>query len=112
VGGDNSGYRVDEGAYENYARSVDPLGDEIKGAGAAHVAPHITLGGDGLSAMGGESGFTGAYSARMQGLHDRVTKLGAKWHQVGAASRQTRVNYDATEADHDEMLKNVRRRLG
>lgn len=112
MSGDNSGYRVDEGAYDNHARNVEPLGDEIKGAGAAHVAPHVTLSGDGLSVMGGESGFTDAYAARMQALHDRVTKLGGNWHEVGAASRRTRVNYDAVEADHDEMLKNVRRRLG
>jgi hypothetical protein len=112
VDGGHRGYHADEGAYENYARSVDPLGDEIKGAGAAHVAPHVNLSGDGLSAMGGESGFTGAYAARMQSLHDRVTKLGGKWHQVSEASRRTRANYDAVEADHDGMLKNVRKELG
>jgi hypothetical protein len=67
---------ADEGAYDHYARDVNPLGDEITGAGAAHVAPHVNLSGDGFSAMGGESGFTGAYTARMQSLHDRVAKLG------------------------------------
>jgi hypothetical protein len=58
VDGDHQGYRAGEGAYDNYVRHVDPLGEEIKGAVA----------GDGLSAMGGESGFTGAYTARMRSL--------------------------------------------
>ena len=56
-------------------RDVNPLGDQIKGAGAAHVAPHVNLSGDAVRQWAGNPG-TGAYTARMQSLHDRVAKLG------------------------------------
>jgi hypothetical protein len=83
------------------------MGDEVSGAGVAHVAPHVNLSGDGFSAMGAESGYAGAYTVRMRGLHDRITGLGGKWHQMGDASRLTRANYDAVEADHDEAMRGL-----
>lgn len=109
--GSSQGFRVDEGAYEVYARNVDPLGDEVRGVGAAQVAPHVTLAGAGFSAMGTESGFADAYTARMRSLQERITALGDKWRQMGDASRQTRGNYDAVEADHNDRISRVLRGL-
>lgn len=105
--GTYKGYHVDEGAYENYARQVDPLGDDVRSAGEKHVGPHVTLNGDGFSAMGGESGFDGAYSSRMQALHDRVNKIGGNWHQVGEASRRTASTYVAVESDQHETMRDL-----
>ncbi|MEC3978481.1 hypothetical protein [Amycolatopsis sp. H20-H5] len=105
--GTNKGYHVDEGAYENYARQVDPLGDDVRSAGDQHVGPHVELGGDGFSAMGGESGFAGAYSGRMRALHDRVNKIGGNWHQVGEASRRTGATYAAVEGEQHEVMRGL-----
>ncbi|WP_020662249.1 hypothetical protein [Amycolatopsis benzoatilytica] len=103
-----SGFHVDEGAYESYARQVDPLGDEVRAAAKAHVGPHVTLAGDGFAAIGDESGFAGAYGARMRALQERMHALGGGWHQVGEAARRTQGNYAAVEQEHGDAL----RRLG
>lgn len=79
----HNGFRVQEGAYDSYARSIDPLGDDMRGAGERHLAPNTDLAGDGFSAMGGESGFTAAYGARMRALQERMGSVGGKWQQMG-----------------------------
>jgi hypothetical protein len=101
------GYRIDDGAYEDYARSVDPLGDEVCGAGEKHLASHTDLAGDGFSAMGGEAGFTGAYQARMRSLQGKVAELGGKWRQMGDAARRTGANFDGIEADQQDVLNRL-----
>ncbi|GAA4546561.1 hypothetical protein [Amycolatopsis samaneae] len=106
--GTHKGFHVEEGAYERYARQVDPLGDDVKGAADKHVGPHVTLGGHGFSEMGGESGFSGAYSGRMRALQERMRGLGGNWQQVGDASRRTQANYAAVEDEHGQTM----RRLG
>ncbi|SFP05082.1 hypothetical protein SAMN05421810_101811 [Amycolatopsis arida] len=106
------GFWVEDGAYETYARNVDPLGEEIRGAGGRHVAPHTELAGDGFSAMGGESGFTGAYAARMRELQRRMGTLGGKWEQMGDAARRTAGNYAGVEADHQAVMNRLRGELG
>ncbi|MFF0147346.1 hypothetical protein ATK36_2152 [Amycolatopsis sulphurea] len=103
-----SGFHVDEGAYEKYARQVDPLGDEVRQAAERHVGPHVTLGGDGFSAMGDESGFAGAYGERMRLLQQRLHALGGSWRQVGEAARATQGNFAAVEQEHSDIV----RRLG
>lgn len=76
--GVHGGFQVDDGAYEAFAKNIDPLGDDMRGAASNHVAPHVDLAGDGFSMMGGESGFTGAYVGRMKELEERMNKLGGK----------------------------------
>lgn len=102
--GSHSGFHVDDGAYSRYAREVDPLGEDVKAAAERHVGPHVTLGGDGFSEMGGESGFSGAYSGRMRALRERMHRVGGGWQQVGDAARQTGRNYAAVEAEHGDVL--------
>ncbi|MBB4685879.1 hypothetical protein [Amycolatopsis jiangsuensis] len=102
-----SGFHVDEGAYERYARQVDPLGDEVRQAAESHLGPHLTLAGDGFSAMGDESGFAGAYGARMRSLHQRLHALGGGWHGIGEAARATQGNFAAVEDEHDEVLRRL-----
>ena len=105
--GSHSGFHVDEGAYSRYAREIDPLGDEVKGAADRHVGPHVTLSGDGFSAMGGESGFSGAYSGRMRALQERLHNVGGSWRDVGNAARQTEANYAAVESEHSDVMKRL-----
>lgn len=107
----HQGFWVDEGAYESYARNIDPVGDEVRGAGDKHVAPHTELAGDGFSAMGGESGLAGAYTARMRGLQERIGRLGGQWQQMGDAARQTRSNYDGVEDEHESTMGRIGREL-
>jgi hypothetical protein len=109
VDGSDSGFHVDDGAYTRYARQVDPLGDDVKGAADRHVGPHVTLAGDGFSEMGGESGFAGAYSGRMRALQERLHRVGGSWTQVGNAARQTDANYGAVEDEHGEVMKRLGR---
>ncbi|GAB3473757.1 hypothetical protein [Amycolatopsis cihanbeyliensis] len=106
------GFHVEEGAYETYARNLDPVGDEVRGAGSKHLEPNTDLDGDGFSAMGGESGFTGAYVGRMRALQDRIGKLGGAWQQMGDAARRTRANYDGVEAEHEATMGRIGRELG
>ncbi|GLY44198.1 hypothetical protein Amsp01_102210 [Amycolatopsis sp. NBRC 101858] len=105
MGGSHQGFHVDDGAYARYARQVDPLGDDVKGAADTHVGPHV---GVGFSDMGAESGLTGAYSGRMRALQERMHRVGGGWRQVGDAARQTDRNYAAVEAEHGDVV----RRLG
>ncbi len=105
--GSHSGYHVDEGAYSRYAREVDPLGGELKGAAEKHVGPHVTLSGDGFSEMGGESGLSNAYSSRMRSLQERMHRVGGSWSDVGDAARRTEANYGAVEAEHGDVLKRL-----
>ncbi|MBK1789238.1 hypothetical protein [Prauserella cavernicola] len=105
------GFRVDEGAYADYARAIDPAGDDLRGAGDSHVAPHVELAGDGFSSMGSEAGFAGAYSARMRGLSERLGNLGGQWRQMGDAARATSANYDAVEADQQAEIDRLGREL-
>ena len=106
--GSHSGFHVDDGAYSRYAREVDPLGEDVKGAAEKHVGPHVTLGGHGFSEMGGESGFSGAYSGRMRALRDKLHRVGGGWSAMGDAARQTDRNYAGVEAEHSDVV----RRLG
>ena len=106
--GSYSGFHVDEGAYERYARQVDPLADDVKGAADRHVGPHITLAGDGFSEMGGESGFSGAYAGRMRALQERMHGIGGNWGKVADAARQTQASYGDVEDEHGRTV----RRLG
>ena len=105
--GSHSGFHVDEGAYSRYAREVDPLGDEVRGAAEKHVGPHVTLSGDGFSEMGGESGLSGAYSNRMRSLQERMHRVGGSWREVGEAARRTEGNYAAVEAEHSDVMKRL-----
>ncbi|PRX43610.1 hypothetical protein B0I33_11470 [Prauserella shujinwangii] len=98
------GFWVDEGAYDSYARAIDPVGDDLGAAGAAHVAPHAELAGDGFSAMGTESGFAGAYATRMRALSERLGRLGGDWRQMADAARRTSANYAAVEADQQTTV--------
>ncbi|PKV91549.1 hypothetical protein ATK30_2325 [Amycolatopsis echigonensis] len=102
-----SGFHVDDGAYENYAKQVDPLGDEVRSAAKAYIGPHVTLSGDGFSAIGDESGFAGAYGARMRALQERMHVLGGGWHDVGEAARRTQVNYAAVEQEHGDAVRRL-----
>lgn len=108
----HQGFRVDEGAYHEFARALDPLGDEVRKAVEAHVGPHVSLTGDGFSAVGDESGFSGAYSARMRALRDRLDSLGGRWREVADAARRTAGNYDTVEADQRSVLDRISRDLG
>ncbi|MEU6645882.1 hypothetical protein ABZ863_25500 [Saccharomonospora sp. NPDC046836] len=105
------GFWVDEGAYTDYARAIDPAGDDVRAAGNSHVAPHIELAGDGFSAMGSEAGFAGAYAARMRGLQERLGRLGGQWQQMGEAARRTGANYDAVEAEQQATVDRLGREL-
>lgn len=107
----HEGFHVDDGTYETYAKNVDPVGDDVGGASEQHLAPHTQLGGDGFSAMGGESGFTGAYASRMQSLQERVGRLGGQWHHMAEAARQTRDNYQGVEDDHQSMMNKLGKEL-
>ncbi|WP_199434245.1 hypothetical protein [Qaidamihabitans albus] len=100
----HQGFRVEEGAYDSYARAIDPTGEEVRGAGGRHVAPHTDLAGDGFSAMGSEAGFTGAYASRMRSLQERIGRLGGNWQQMGDAARRTSANYDAVEAEQQAAI--------
>jgi hypothetical protein len=100
-----SGFHVEDGAYERFARQVDPLGDDVRDAAEKHVGPHVTLAGDGFSAMGHESGFAGAYSARMSALRERLHGVGAGWRQVGEAARRTQATYAAVEDEHSGAVR-------
>ena len=62
----------------------------------------------GFSDLGHESGFSGAYGARMRSLQQRLHALGGGWHQVGEAARRTQGNFAAVEEEHGDAL----RRLG
>ena len=108
----HQGFHVDEGAYENFARNFDPLGDEAREAGAKHLAPNTDLAGDGFSAMGGESGFSGAYGGRMRALQERVGKLGGSMTQMGDAARQTGANFQGLEDENNAILQRFGRDLG
>lgn len=110
--GAHSGFRVDDGAYESFAKNIDPLGDDMRGAASNHIAPHVDLGGDGFSTIGGESGFTGAYGGRMKELEERMNKLGDKWREVAEAARRTRDNYQAQEDDHAGVMGDIGKALG
>ncbi|PXY17583.1 hypothetical protein [Prauserella endophytica] len=105
------GFWVDEGAYADYARAIDPTGDDLRGASDSHLAPHVELAGDGFSAMGSEAGFSGAYANRMRGLRERLSRLGGQWQQMGDAARQTSANYDAVEADQQATIERLGREL-
>ncbi|MGW4486766.1 hypothetical protein ACWEOE_23330 [Amycolatopsis sp. NPDC004368] len=100
-----SGFHADDGAYETFARQADPLGDDVRQAGARHVAPHVTVG---FSDMGDESGFSGAYGARMRSLQQRLHALGGGWHQVGEAARRTQGNFAAVEEEHGDVFRRLR----
>ncbi|MEV4603576.1 hypothetical protein AB0K15_40140 [Amycolatopsis sp. NPDC049253] len=105
MSGFHSGFHADDGAYETYARQVDPLGDDVRQAGSRHVAPHVTVG---FSDLGHESGFSGAYGARMRSLQQRLHALGGGWHQVGEAARRTQGNFAAVEEEHGDALRRLR----
>ncbi|WP_326946484.1 hypothetical protein OG439_45295 [Amycolatopsis sp. NBC_01307] len=103
--GSHSGFHVDDGAYTRYAREVDPLGEDVKGAADKHVGPHV---GVGFSDMGAESGLTGAYTGRMRTLQEKLHRVGGGWSAMGDAARQTDRNYAGVEAEHSDVV----RRLG
>ncbi|MFC4001872.1 hypothetical protein ACFS2C_14135 [Prauserella oleivorans] len=108
----HQGFQVDDGAYTDYARSIDPTGDDVRKASEGHVAPHVELAGDGFSAMGSEAGFTGAYAGRMRSLQERLGRLGGNWQQMADAARQTSANYDAVEADQQATIARLGKELG
>ncbi|PXY32597.1 hypothetical protein [Prauserella muralis] len=108
----HQGFWVDEGAYDDYARRIDPTGDDVRTAADSHVAPHVELAGDGFSAMGAEAGFSGAYASRMRSLQERLGRLGGQWQQMGDAARRTSANYDAVEADQQATIARLGRELG
>lgn len=106
------GFHVDEGAYESFVKNIDPFGDEFDKTAKSTVAPHVELAGDGFSVMGGESGFSGAYSGRMAELEERMGRLGGKWRDMADAARRTRANYDVMEDDHTGSLRDIGKALG
>ncbi|QWF78989.1 hypothetical protein [Amycolatopsis sp. CA-230715] len=101
------GFHVGEDAYGSYARAIDPLGDEVRGAAGKHLAPHSSIGGDGFGEVGDESGLHEAYSSRMRGLQERIQQAGGNWHGMADASRRTEGNYAAVEDDHKRVLKTL-----
>ncbi|OLT44118.1 hypothetical protein BJF85_20485 [Saccharomonospora sp. CUA-673] len=107
-----SGFHVDEGAYDTYARAVDPHGEAVRRSTDGNVSSNVELGGDGFSAMGSESGFAGAYTGRMRALQERLGKLGGNWTAVGEAARRTGANYDVVEADQSEVMTRIGKELG
>ncbi|QFU86609.1 hypothetical protein [Amycolatopsis sp. YIM 10] len=103
----HQGFHVGEDAYENYARQIDPAGEDIRGAGAKHLDPHADVDGDGFSALGQETGFSSAYASRMRGISERVARLGGQWQQMGDAARQTAVNYQVVEGDQGDIMRSI-----
>jgi len=110
-GSRHQGFHVDDGAYETFARNFDPLGDDARDAGAKHLAPNTDLAGDGFSAMGGESGFSGTYAGRMRGLRERVDRLGGSMTEMGDAARRTDGNFQGLEDDNRSILNTFGRDL-
>ncbi|WP_019819075.1 hypothetical protein [Saccharomonospora saliphila] len=108
----HAGFFVSDGAYDAYARAIDPVGDDVRGADERYLASHVELAGDGFSAMGAEAGFAAAYAARMRGLRERVGKLGGDWQRMADAARRTSGNYDAVEADQQATIERLGRELG
>ncbi|MEY7974250.1 hypothetical protein AB8O38_19845 [Saccharomonospora xinjiangensis] len=107
----HTGFWVEEGAYDHYARSIDPTGDDVRQASGRHVSPNVELGGDGFSAMGTEAGFAGAYTARMRGIQERLSKLGGNWSAMADAARRTSTNYEVVEAEQQETVQRLGREL-
>ena len=103
------GFHVNEGTYENYARQIDPAGEEIRGASSKHLAPNASVGGDGFSALGDETGFSNAYAGRMQSLQERLGRVAGNWGDMGDAARQTAVNYQGVEDDQAETVNRIGR---
>ncbi|WP_158886318.1 hypothetical protein [Amycolatopsis anabasis] len=101
------GFHVEEGAYGSYARQIDPLGDEVRGAVDKHLAPHADVDGDGFGELGHETGLADAYRGRMQGLQDDIRKLGGNWRDMADASRRTQGNYDVLEGDHQQVMRDL-----
>jgi hypothetical protein len=108
----HTGFRVEEGAYDHYARSIDPTGDDVGKAADRHVSPHIELSGDGFSVMGAESGFSGAYAARMRGVRDRLSRLGSNWREMADAARRTSANYEVVESEQQGTIQRLGKELG
>ncbi len=108
----HTGFWVEEGAYDHYARSIDPTGDDVRKASDRHVSPHIELGGDGFSAMGTEAGFSGAYAARMRGVQERLSKLGGNWQAMADAARRTSANYEVVESEQQSTIQRLGKELG
>lgn len=106
------GFWVEEGAYDQYARNIDPAGEDVRTAGERHVAPHVALSGDGFSAMASEAGLAGAYHRRMHALQERLGELGGNWQLMADAARRTSANYDVVEADQQETIERLGRDLG
>ncbi|OQO89811.1 hypothetical protein [Saccharomonospora piscinae] len=108
----HAGFRVEDGAYEHYARGIDPAGDDVRQAGQRHIAPNVELAGDGFSTMGSEAGLAGAYAARMRGIQERLDRLGGGWRSMADAARRTSHNYDVVEAEQQATLDRLGRELG
>jgi len=106
------GFWYEEGAYEEFARALDPLGDDVRATGSSHIAPHVALSGDSFSMLGDESGFAGAYSAKMRELHGRLDELGGKWHRAADASRTTSANFATVESEERDVVEQLRGDLG
>lgn len=112
MNGTHKGFRVDEGAYDDYAKQIDPLGDDFDSTARSAIAPHVELAGDGFSVMGGESGFSGAYGNRMRELEQRMAQVGGKWREMAEAARRTGDNYRAVEDDRAGTIGDIGKRLG
>ncbi|WP_298182765.1 hypothetical protein [Saccharomonospora sp.] len=108
----HAGFRVEEGAYDHYARSIDPTGDDVRQAADRHVAPHVELSGDGFSVLGSESGLSGAYAARMRGIQERLSRLGGNWQSMADAARRTSTNYEVVEAEQQATIERLGKELG
>jgi len=106
------GFWYEEGAYDEFARALDPLGDDVRAAGSDHIAPHVALSGDSFSTLGNESGFAGAYSARMRELNARLDELGGKWRRAADASRRTSANFATVESEQRDVVERLREDLG
>lgn len=107
----HAGFRVEDGAYDHYARSIDPTADDVRQASDRHVAPNVELGGDGFSVMGAEAGFSGAYVARMRGIQERLSRLGGNWQAMGDAARRTSANYELVEAEQRDIIQRLGKEL-
>ncbi|ACU95845.1 hypothetical protein Svir_07820 [Saccharomonospora viridis DSM 43017] len=107
----HAGFWVEEGAYDHYARSIDPTGDDVRQAADRHVTPNVELSGDGLSMLGAESGLSGAYTARMRNIQERLSRLGGNWQRMADAARRTSANYEVVEAEQQATIERLGKEL-
>jgi hypothetical protein len=107
----HAGFRVEEGTYDHYARSIDPVSDDVRQAADRHVSPNVELSGDGFSVMGEESGFSDAYVARMRDIQQRLSRLGGNWQAMSDAARRTSANYEAVESEQQGTIERLGKEL-